>query len=257
MFDQLPLPLEADARLITLHNILLLKFGQQRDDARFDPNSQLINAMLSSETRDETSTRVFHELCDTYYPFWGGLADCCPSDLAWIIRDVTYADVKARQIIEAARTIQQLRGRFELSFLADWPVDVGMAWLQQLPGVGPKISTATLNFSDLRKRVLVVDRHVLRITQRVGFVPHNAGTRKALRILMRMVPLTSTADDLYELHWLIKMQSQKTCHLTSPDCERCPIIPICAFGRPSQKHASSASPRTRASSALASQLLLV
>ena len=257
MFDQLPLPMESDARLTALHNILLLKFGQQRDGVRFDPNSQLINAMLSSETRDEISTRVFRKLWDTYYPFWGGLADCCPIELAWFIRDVTHADVKARQIVEAVRMIQKSQGRFELSFLADWPIDAAMAWLQQLPGVGPKISTATLNFSDLRKRVLVVDRHVLRITQRVGFVPHNADTRKALRILMRMVSLTSTADDLYELHWLIKMQSQKTCHLTGPDCERCPISPTCAFGRPADKHSSSASPRKRASSALASQLLLV
>jgi endonuclease-3 len=257
MFDQLPLPLEADARLTTLHNILLLRFGTQRDSVRFDPKSQLINAMLSSETRDEISKHVFHKLRDAHYPFWGGLAACYPRELAWIIRDVAHADVKARQIVESVRIIQQSRGHFELSFLADWPVDAAMTWLQQLPGVGPKISAATLNFSDLRRRVLVVDRHVLRITQRVGFVPYNAEAGKALRFLMRMAPTDWTADSLYELHWLIKMQSQDTCHLNGPDCTRCPLLRICAFGQLSEKQFKPTSPRKRVLSAPESQPLLV
>lgn len=231
---QLPLPLKTDLRLVDLRDTLLSNYGPQRDDERHDPESQFVKAMLSSETRDATSARVFEELRNIHSS-WDALRDCCPDTLLAQIQDVTHAELKTKQLIGSIQTVIRLRGRFELSFLADWPVDAAMTWLQYLPGVGPKIAGATLNFSDLRKRVIVVDRHVLRISQRAGLVPHIATTARALSILMRMVPIDWNADDLYELHWLMKMQSQRTCHLFDPDCHACPLLPQCDFARSSTK----------------------
>ena len=57
-----------------------------------------------------------------------------------------------------------------LDFLGDHPVEQGLRWLEEIYGVGRKIAAATLNFSTLRKRAMVVDTHVLRVLRRFGFV---------------------------------------------------------------------------------------
>lgn len=50
---------------VPLHDIrarLLAMFGPQRDEARFDPLSQLVYGILASKTKDEVSMAAFARL---------------------------------------------------------------------------------------------------------------------------------------------------------------------------------------------------
>ena len=224
---QLSLPLEADPRLSRIRERLIVIHGPQYDQRRHDPTTQFVKAMISACTRDAVSDESFLQLC-ILLPSWEVLPDADLATVAATIRDVTYATEKAVHLVTAARIIQAQRGRFDLAFLAEWPVDAALSWLQRLPGVGPKVAAVTLNFSTLRKRALVVDRHVLRLSKRLNLLPATADFESGFRRLMRLMPIDWDADDLYELHWLMKMHGQTTCRHRWPACGECPLAQCCA-----------------------------
>ena len=136
-----------------------------------------------------------------------------PAMLADVIHKVTHAADKAVYLVEAAQFICAHRGRLDLTFLADWSEEDARYWLQQIRGIGPKVAAVILNFSTLRKRTLAIDTHVLRVFKRLGLVSPKANFEHAYKKLMRLVPDDWDADDLYELHWLMKMA---IIHLTNP-----------------------------------------
>lgn len=225
---QLALKFEADTRISTIHNVLLQHYGPQRDPERCNPIIQLFRAIISSRTKDADSDEAFCRLCE-FLPSWDALADSDTRVIAQHISLVLFAETKARHLVATAGILRSRLGCFDLSFLADWPVDAAMAWLRRLPGVGPKVAAATLNFSTFRKRVFVADTHIIRQAKRLGLVPRNASDERAFRILMRLMPEGSDADDLYELHWLIKMHGQTTCRHAWPACEACVLAQYCDF----------------------------
>src|SRR5690606_7256789 len=100
------------------------------------------------------------------FPDWEKLTRAPYWDLAALIGDVTFAERKAKFIPLALCTIAAQRGRLELAFLSAWPEETALAWLDTLPGVGPKTGAAVLNYSTLHRRALVVDTHYRRVAQR-------------------------------------------------------------------------------------------
>jgi endonuclease III len=224
---QLSLALDPNPVLSLIRDCLASLDGRQRDDRRHDPTAQFVKAMISACTWDAVSDEAFRRLCAAVLS-WDLLPDIEPAVIAAIIKDVKYAADKACHLVTAARIIRARRGRFDLAFLAGWPLDAAFSWLDRLPGAGPKVAAATLNFSTLRKRVLAVDRHVLRIAWRYGLVPGKTDFARGLRRLMRLVPDTWDADDLYELHWLLKAHGQTICTDRWPACESCSLAQHCA-----------------------------
>ncbi|HEX4861470.1 MAG TPA: hypothetical protein VFV07_09550, partial [Rhizomicrobium sp.] len=97
---------------------------------------------------------------------------------------------------------------------------------EEIYGVGRKIAAATLNFSTLRKRAMVVDTHVLRVLRRFGFVSSSAPAEEAYDAVMAAAGELD-ADDLYELHWHIKRLGQKFCTSVQASCAHCPLSELC------------------------------
>jgi endonuclease-3 len=207
-------------------DVLLAVYGPQGDDKRHDPTSQLFKAMLGSCTRDAVSQAAFGRL-QRVCRSWDELPDADARTIAAIISGVEHAPVKAVRLVIAARTIRIKRDGLDLTFLAGWPTEAAMSWLRELRGVDVKTAAVTLNFSTLRQRVLAVDRHVLRVSRRLGLVPANADFGAAFRTLMRVMPDHWNADDLYELHWLFKLHSQTICRHQHPICAVCPLARVC------------------------------
>jgi endonuclease III len=205
---------------------LLAAFGPQRDDERFDPVSQLIYGILASKTKDEVSMTAFLRLqarCAT----WDVLLHTPPKAIERIIWTVNHADRKAEELPLALRKIRARNGALDLEFLADWDVEGALQWLDGLPGVGPKIAATVLNFSHLRKRVLVVDTHVLRVGERLGLLCTGADYQEGYDGYARLLPEDWDGDVLYELHWLIKRLGQQLCRPSLPACGTCPLRAVC------------------------------
>src|SRR5258707_7844014 len=156
---------------------LLARLGPQRDTRRRDPVSQLIAAMISGKTRDAVARAAFERLRRRYTP-WDRLRVAAPADIEAIIRPVQYAERKAEYLPRALAMIVARSGALDLTFLVDWDEDMAMQWLRGLPGVGPKVAATVLNFSTLRKRMLAVDTHLLRIGGRPRPPPPRGGPHR-------------------------------------------------------------------------------
>jgi endonuclease-3 len=205
---------------------LLAIFGPQRDEQRFDPLSQLVYGILASKTRDEVSMAAFLELhrrCRS----WDVLLHATPKQIERVIFSVHHADRKAEELPQALRMIRARSGALDLEFLADWNTDMAAQWLDSLYGVGPKIAATVLNFSTLRKAILPVDTHLLRVGQRLGFVRQGGDFEAGHNGYARLLPTEWDGDTVYELHWLIKLLGQQICRPTAPACGHCPLHELC------------------------------
>lgn len=199
-------------------------FGPQPISVR-TPIGQLVKSMISGRTRDQVSLSAYRRLVRAY-PDWSAIALAPAAEVEAAIRDVTFADAKARHLGGALSAVAASRPDFDLTFLGGLGVERALAWLERLPGVGRKISASTLNFSTLRMPAFVVDTHVLRILCRFGFVRGKADTRTAYDLTMEISPGWSAAD-LAELHVLMKRLGQTVCHADCADCRNCPISRRC------------------------------
>lgn len=217
----------ARSPLESVRDALLCEFGPQRPVARMDPISQLVKSSISGRTQDAVSWAAFLRL-RAEFRCWEDLAQAPVTAVARIIDDVAFPADKARHLTTALKMIEAKVGWLSLNHLKTLEVDQARWELQVLPGVGVKVAACVLNFSDLAMRSLVVDTHVHRVAKRVGLV--GAGdTTHAYHALMAQAPDTWTADDLFELHWLLKRGlGQMLCPHEGPKCGACPIKSICA-----------------------------
>ncbi len=202
-------------------------FGPQAPDAeRLDPLSQMMRAMLGSRTTDEVSWAAFMRLAAAF-PKWSAIIEAGPGAVAPLIADVTRPELKARHLALALWQIKRDRGVLSLNFLSQHPVETAMGWLSGLTGVGPKSSACVLNFSRLRMRALVVDTHVHRVARRLGLISRNVDEARAYHLLMAAAPDSWMADDLFEMHWLMKLLGQQACTHAEPRCHLCPLAEAC------------------------------
>ncbi len=212
--------------LAKLRRRLASSFGTFAAPARPRPMDQLVKSLISSRTHDEDSQAVYDRL-KFRYPDWNDLADAPADEARDLLQPLTYPEEKAGWLSAALRTVRRKTGALSLEFLADYPVEEAYAWLKQLDGVGPKVAAATLNFSSLSRRIMVVDTHVHRVARRYGLVPERGSAEEAGRILMDLAPESWRAEDFYELHWLMKRLGQMRCTHAWARCGACPVAASC------------------------------
>ena len=217
----------AGVDLVKLRRRLVSSFGGfGSGGARLSPVDQLVKSLISSRTQDEDPQATYDRL-KFRYPEWNDLADAPADEARELLQPVTHADEKADWLSSCLKTIRRKADGLDLDFLADWPVEEAHAWLKTLDGVGPKVAAATLNFSRLNRRIMVVDTHVHRVVRRYGLVPLRSSPEAAGCILMDLAPDSWRAEDFYELHWLLKRLGQMRCTHGWTRCGACPVSASC------------------------------
>jgi endonuclease-3 len=192
---------------------------------RRSPIGQLVKSMISARTRDLVSTAAYDRLV-AHYRGPLAIAKAAPADVAGIIRDVTFPDAKAEQLVTALREIAASDAGFALDHLAESPLGEALAWLERLPGVARKVSASTLNASMLGRPVMIVDTHVLRVLQRLGFVPTTADYRTCSEAVTAAMP-DWKGDDFLSFHIALKRLGQAVCRWDVPECAACPLAADC------------------------------
>ncbi len=236
---QLSLDFIVDAApgLIGVRKRLLDAFGPFRDDRRLEPMDQLVRSMICGRTQDTASDAAYARLKLRFRP-WSELLDVPVAEVASLLGAVTFAGDKAARLNAAFATIKARTGVVSLDALAEMPVEKAYTWLRGLEGVGAFAAAATLNSSTLRRRVFAVDTHGLRVLQRLGLIGPSVSAEAAGGILLRIAPAAWTAEDFYELHWLLKRLGQIRCGHAVPRCGGCPLVGACA-GKIAQRPAAS------------------
>ena len=196
-----------------------------------DPLSELVSALLSHRTRNADSGRAFRAL-KARYSDWAEVRDAPVKELEAVVGDCTWPDLKTIRLKEVLAEVTRRRGELSLEFLRDMPVADARAWLEELPGVGPKTSAAVLLFSNLRMPALPVDSHHHRVALRLGLIPpRTPGPRPAHARLAALLPPDWGTQDVYDHHELLMFHGQRCCFDRNPACGRCVLLDVCPTGQ--------------------------
>jgi endonuclease-3 len=224
--------------------------------SRLDPVSELILTILTQNSADINAEVAFAALRATYpsapapagaadapprhFPGWGGvgLPDMPPPDwaaveaapipeLTDVIRPGGLANQKAPRLRTALRALVANGGSHSLEFLADMPPLEARDWLSAIPGIGKKTASVVLLFS-FGMPLMPVDRHVHRVSQRIGLIPATTDADAAHDYFLAML----TPEQMYETHVSLISHGRRTCHARNPDCEHCPLAMRCRYFTP-------------------------
>ncbi len=212
-------------KIALVHQRLLDEYGEPRRRPCDDPVGQLVATILSQNTSDVNTARAYASL-RAAFPDWRSVMDAPVEAVADAIRSGGLANQKAPRIQAALKRIYQARGDFDLSWLAEWPVDEARRWLDDLPGVGNKTASIVLLFC-FGRPAFPVDTHVHRVTRRLGLAPVKASPDAVMRIIETHAP----PRWFYPLHLNLIRHGRAVCKARQPRCDACILADICDFHR--------------------------
>ena len=204
-----------------------------------NPFELLVATILSAQTTDVRVNQVTPALFKEY-PDARALAASAPSKLESLIRQTGFFRQKARALAGMAQALVSRHGG---------EVPASMEALVTLPGVGRKTANVVLGHA-LGIPGLPVDRHVLRVTNRIGLA-HSDDPEVVERQLCDLLPRNrwTPASDTFILH------GRRICK-PKPLCDRCAVREDCdAYralatagpSRPAPRKVSAGAPARRRS----------
>ena len=230
---------------------LTSEYGHPVWERRLDPTSELILTILTQNTADVNAEHAFESLRAAYpsdapvevhraLAGWGGeglpegrppdwsAVEIAPlDDLVEAIRPGGLAVQKAPRIQAALRRIREERGDYSLEFLGAMPALEARDWLTRIDGIGRKTASVLLLFC-FGAPLMPVDRHVERVSRRVGLIGQKATADDAHEIFLALLE----PDQMYEAHVSLITHGRRICHAQRPECDRCPIRARCRFVDP-------------------------
>jgi endonuclease-3 len=220
-------------------------------ERRLDPTSELILTILSQNSADLNAERAFESLrrafpssapAERHLPGggWGGagLSEAPPPDwlavetaplpeLVEAIRPGGLAVTKSPRIQATLRVIREARGDHSLEFLGTMPALEARDWLTGIAGIGKKTASVLLLFS-FGMPLMPVDRHVERVSHRIGLIPARVPADAAHDYFLAML----SPDQMLEAHVNLIRHGRLICHARRPECERCPVRLRCRYVDP-------------------------
>jgi endonuclease III len=178
-----------------------------------DPFKILIGTILSARTRDESTTKIVHNL---FLRFKNSkeLGDANLEEIKEIIRSIGFYNIKAKRIQDVARIItHKYKGK----------VPESVEKLLELPGVGRKTANCVLVYG-YNKPAIPVDVHVHRISNRLGIVT----TKTPEMTEIKLVNLTNR-ENWTKINNTFVMYGQNICLPRNPRCNLCQLNDDCNY----------------------------
>lgn len=177
-----------------------------------DPLELAVATILSAQCTDKRVNLVTPGVF-ARYPDARALAGADPGALETIVKSTGFFRNKAKSIIGMARALVERHGA---------RVPRTMEALVALPGVGRKTANVILGTAFGINEGIVVDTHVARLAQRMGFTRHTDPV-KIERALMPLFPRDSWALLSHLLIW----HGRRICEARKPKCGECVLADIC------------------------------
>ncbi len=215
--------------VLLVHHRLAKVYGEVTYFHDLDPLSELVSALLSHRTKNSQSAKAYRNL-RALFPTWEEVCNAPVAAVTEAISPCTWPEQKAPRIQQILHQIEEKVGSLNLDFLEPLPTAEARAWLEKLPGVGPKTSAAVISFSSLRGKALPVDSHHFRVAWRLGIILEKVGEARAHALLENLLPAHFTAQDVYNHHQYLMKHGQDICHWRSPECRRCLLLDVCPTG---------------------------
>jgi endonuclease-3 len=198
---------------------VIRKLYRQHPDADTEldyknPYQLLVATILSAQSTDAGVNRVTPALF-TRYPDAAALAVATASELEPLIHSTGFFRAKAKSLMGMARSLVEEHGG---------NVPNTMDALVELPGVGRKTANVVLGHA-LGVPGLPVDRHVLRVSNRIGIATSDDPVDVEEQLCAALPPAEWTkASDTLILH------GRRICN-PKPLCEQCVVRNDCDFYR--------------------------
>jgi endonuclease-3 len=181
-----------------------------------NPLELLIATILSAQCTDKRVNMVTPALFKKYRSA-ADYAKTPPAELEKAIKSTGFFRNKTKSIRAATSAIAE---KF------DGKVPDSMEKLRQLPGVGRKTANVVLGNAFGKNEGIVVDTHVVRLSQRLGLTKET-DPNKIEQDLMKLVPREHWTN---WSHWLI-WHGRRRCFARKPDCRQCAIFRLCPSGK--------------------------
>ncbi len=177
-----------------------------------NPFELLVATILSAQCTDVRVNMVTPALFKRF-PNPRSMAAASQDELEAIIRSTGFFRNKAKSIKGAAQAIVDQH---------DGKVPDTMEALVALPGVARKTANVVLGNAFGQNQGVVVDTHVQRLANRLGFTTNN-DPAKIERDLMALFDRNIWTM----LAHLLIFQGRQVCKARKPDCENCPLADDC------------------------------
>lgn len=177
-----------------------------------NPLELLVATVLSAQCTDRQVNIVTADLFKKYR-FATDYATASPEELERDLNRIGFYRNKAKNIRAAAQILVEKHGG---------QVPRTMPELVELPGVGRKTANVILGNAFGINEGVVVDTHVMRLSQRLGLT-RQSDPVKIEKDLVRLVPRPQWT--LFS-HWLI-WHGRRRCKARNPDCPGCELKKIC------------------------------
>lgn len=208
-----------------VHTRLIEYYGEPIWHDPLPPLDELVSTILSQNTNDRNRDAAFR-LLRARFPTWEAVRDAPQAEVIEAIRSAGLANQKGPRIQAVLREITTERGSLDLGFLAGMSRDEAHAWLTHFKGVGPKTAAIVLQFA-MGVPAFPVDTHIYRVTGRIGLRPEKMNVEQAHVFLEQVFP----PEAYYAAHLNLIRLGREICHPRNPECLRCPVLNLCAYGR--------------------------
>ncbi|MBW7888699.1 MAG: endonuclease III [Bacteroidetes bacterium] len=193
--------------------LLKKEYPEKKTALEYKKTHQLLIAViLSAQCTDARVNMVTPALFDRYKTVQE-FAQANSKELENLIHSTGFYHNKAKNIIGCCKALLvKYNGK----------VPDTMEELIQLPGVGRKTANVVLGDAFGKIEGIVVDTHVMRLSQRLGFSQND----DAVKIEKDLMPLIPKKDWFHLSHALIS-HGRKICHARRPLCEQCVVNHLC------------------------------
>ena len=176
------------------------------------PLQTLVATILSAQARDDAVNKITPAIFKKYKTA-EDYANSNPAELRKMISSITFFNNKTKNIRQAAKVlVEKFSGR----------VPKTIEDLVEIPGVGRKTANVILTKSYGIVSGIVVDTHVIRLSQRLG-LSKNSNPVKIENDLMQIYP----KSEWESIANLLKAHGRAICKAPTPFCSKCVLNKVC------------------------------
>ncbi len=188
--------------------------------SNYTPFQMLVMTLLSARAKDSTTIPIVVEMFK-HYPAPADFVKLPQEQLEKMIYKIGFHHVKAKNIKELSKILLEKYNR---------TVPDNFEELTSLPGVGRKTANCILAYT-FKKPAIAVDIHVHRVSNRIGWVKTETPeeTEEELKKFIQK-------DQWINVNRLFVGHGQTICLPRNPQCEICPILKYCEFGKKKKGH---------------------
>ncbi len=200
---------------------LQLLYPKTETFLHYQKDWQLLFATILSAQATDRSVNQATEKLFARFPMLDGYREENRAEILSCIKAVGLSNAKAGYLIQSAKILVE-------DYNGTLPKD--REKLVLLPGCGHK--TASVVLAELYDFPYIpVDTHVHRVSARLGIVKEKTSPEKTEERLEKLFQ----GYHAIHLHRQLILFGRNICHALHPECESCPFLSFCPFGRKRMK----------------------